>query len=128
MAQSANKRTIVVYYFTDSNRSAVVSNTTRWYKYARSAKDRAHDAMVENLYGANVAVVFDDDTGKDLFIFIRTAENKVETVWDMNEIKKAKYLATSRDQLGTFTKKLAKSAKNRTSRPFTGLPRRDRRQ
>lgn len=123
---SQYKRNIVVYYFTDASRNAVIAGTTRWYKYARSAKDRAHDAMVENLYGANVAVVFDDDTGKDLFIFIRTAENKVETVWDVNEIKKAKYLATSRDPFGHFTKKLAKSAASRLARQFVGLPRRSR--
>lgn len=125
--QSDNRRTIVVYYFTDSTRTSVIAGTTRWYKYARSAKDRAHDAMVENLYGAGVAVVFDDDTGKDLFIFIRSADNEVRTVYDLNEIKKAKYLATSRDQLGNFTRKLAKSAKNRQIRAFSGLPRRNRR-
>lgn len=123
---SLYERNIVVYYFTDSTRSAVIAGTTRWYKYARSAKDRAHDAMVENLYGANVAVVFDDENGKDLFIFIRTADNKVETVWDPDEIKKQKYLATSRDPIGNFTRKLAKSAKNRQHRPFLGLPRRNK--
>lgn len=124
MAQSNNKRSIVIYYFTDSTRSAVISGTTRWYKYARSAKASAHDAMVENLYGAQVAVVFDDDNGKDLFIFTRTAENKVETAYDAREIKKAKYLATSRDPFGEFTKKLSKRASLRKEKEFAGLPRR----
>jgi hypothetical protein len=122
----SNQRTIVVYYFTDSTRTSVISGTTRWYKYARSAKNMAHDAMVENLYGAGVAVVFDDDTGKDLFIFTRTADNEVKTVYRADEIKKAKYLATSRDPFGDFTRKLSKRAKNRLTREFTGLPRRNR--
>lgn len=120
-----NRRTIVVYYFTDATRSSVIAGTTRWYKYARSAKDSAHDAMVENLYGANVAVVYDDDAGKDLFIFTRTADNEVKTVWRADEIKKAKYLATSRDPFGEFTRGLSKRAKSRQIRAFTGLPRRN---
>jgi hypothetical protein len=122
--QSLNRRTIVVYYFTDATKTAVISGTTRWYKYARSAKDRAHDAMVEDLYGAAVAVVYDDENGKDLFHFTRNGENEVVTAFDASRIKQGKYLATSTDPKGDFTKKLSKRAKARIAREFKGLPRR----
>lgn len=120
---SNNKRNIVVYYFTDSTRSAVVSGTTRWYKYARSAKASAHDAMDLNLYGANVAVVFDDENGRDLYIFTRDVNGNVVTAHTAEAVKQ-KNLATTRDPWGDFTKKLSKTALRRQSKPFTGLPRR----
>jgi hypothetical protein len=124
MAQSKNKRNIVVYYFTDAARTAVVAGTTRWYKYARRAKDSAHDAMVLDLYGAAVAVVYDDENGKDLYHFVRTGANKVETVWN-SETMKHKYMGISRDPKGDFTRKLARSAEKRKARQFLGLPRRN---
>jgi hypothetical protein len=120
---SNNKRNIVVYYFTDSTRSAVIANTTRWYKYARSAKATAHDAMDLNLYGAGVAVVFDDENGKDLFIFTRDVEGRVVTAHTA-EAMKQKNLGTTRDPFGDFTKKLSKTAASRRTKEFQGLPRR----
>jgi hypothetical protein len=120
---SKNKRNIVVYYFTDSTRSAVIARTTRWYKYPRSAKATAHDAMDLNLYGAGVAVVYDDENGKDLVIFTRDVEGRVVTAHTA-EAMKQKNLGTTRDPFGDFTKKLAKSAKTRRTKEFQGLPRR----
>lgn len=114
MSQS-NKRHIVVYYFVDAKRTAVIGGTTRWYKYPRSAKASAHDAMDLNLYGAGVAVVYDDSNGKDLYIFTRDVQGRVVTAHTAEALKQ-KNLGTTRDPFGDFTKKLSKSAKLRKHR------------
>jgi hypothetical protein len=121
---SKNERNIVVYYFLDATRMAVVSGTTRWYKYPRSAKSSAHDAMDLNLYGANVAVVYDDANGKDLYIFTRDVNGNVVTAHTA-EAMKQKNLGTTRDPFGDFTKKLSRTAKNRGALAF--VPKKNKR-
>lgn len=105
------ERHICVLYYLDEKRYTGISNTTRWYKYARTAKDRAHDNLVTDVYGAMLAIVYDDYTGKDLYIMVRVVDDngqaRVETRW-AKEAMRQDNLGTSRDPFGSFLKKTSK--------------------
>lgn len=114
---SSNRRMIAVYYFTNSQRSHVLSGTTRWYKYARKASQAAHDAILHDLYGAAIAVVYDDTTGKDLYIYSRDVNGEVKTAYTAEALK-PKNLGTPNDPFATFARKLTKSRAARQAKNF----------
>jgi hypothetical protein len=110
------ERNIATYYFADATKQHVISGTTTWSKYARSALKNAYDNMLYNVHGAMVCVIFDDYFGED-HAHITFGEDGKPVIKFKRDLMKPEIAGTQKDPFGTFIKKLAKSHEKRKIKP-----------
>ena len=92
-------RNICTFYFTDATKNFVIKHI--WSKYSRSAVQRAVDRMTMNDLGATVAVVYDDDHGRDHAHIVRDVQGNVTVVYKRSPVTPL-VAGASGDQFGEF--------------------------